>query len=122
MEQSLAFALSAGIGYWWFQSQSRQQVRGPGMQGESVQTSTLAAPVRQQYVPSGFGVNFASSEDNTPTLRGSQQDLITTSRMESRHQILDPLRYQQEPKMGHPVETGIGDISQWTTTSSLVFN
>ena len=100
MQQALAFATSAGLGFWIFRSQLQGTFpngAGTDLMGIDTQNLREVSINQPSFTPSLYngqpGPAINHRADNTAETRGRQQDLINTSKFESRHFILDSLRF-----------------------------
>ena len=119
MQAALVFAASAGLAYYNLRDTYQSQLQsGPDLQGLNIYRPmvTLGDPT---YTPSPDKINISYREDLTPSLASRQQALITASRIESRHPILDSLRFQDQPNMGPLQTTELPNASYWTHPGHL---
>lgn len=119
MEQALVFGVASGLVFWGLRDQFQTQLgEGPDHQGLNTYRPTVV-PNEPIYVPSKDLTNITHRGDMTPQLRRAQQKLINESRLESRHPVLDPLRFHDEGNIGPLQDTTLPDIRMWTRPADL---
>ena len=118
MQQAIAFATTAGLGFWVFRSQIAKTNTGTDLMGVDIQHVSEPEIYQPAFTPSLHeghpGPAILRREDNTTDVQTTQQDLINTAKFESRHFLMDPFRFRGEATQVNIQDTTLPTPSNWT--------